>query len=174
MLEKLNKMFGDRYQQLFVHLNKNVIQTLPDTEGMMTIPVVNLGPGGATVVPVTSDAFTLNEPASVDVTTKQVRATNIIYRIKFSTAEAEVAADKPEYFNYLMDSVLNRALLGYNQAFGGPEVSRFGTFYCTAERSGPNSGEFFYKLQGGEDAVEIRLFGQWAGNEEVKSEQQGN
>lgn len=165
MFEKLNKMFGERYLLLFQSINKNIIQTDPDTEGVMTIPIVNLGSGGATVSAVTPEPVVLNPAASVEVATKRVKAQNITYRIRIPQNEALLASEKPEYFNYLFDNILNKALIGYHQTFGGPDISRFGRVYCTPERPGG------FIQQNFDENIEIHLVGQWAGNEEVTNEQ---
>lgn len=173
MNEKLDKLFTDRYKNLFDHLNRNVVKTDPDTEGVMTIPVVEVGDGGAQVLPTGTGVFELsNNVAQVTVNTKQVKTFSVVYRLKVPLAEAEIAANKPEYFNFLMDNVVNTALIRYNATFGGPDISRFGAFYCTPIRPG-GRGEIFRELENGE-GVEIRLYGMWAGSEEVGNNEQGN
>lgn len=171
MLNKLNEMFTKRYNPLFVSLNKNVIQTDVDTEGIMRVPTVSLSEGGATLIEQSSaGTFTLNTPARATVDTKSVYAQTVIYRLGLSIAEAEIAANKPEYFNFLLDSVLEKALSNYNNTFGGPAVQRFGKFYCIPDRPG---GGIFTEVQG-EDIVEFRLYGQWAGNKEVEKKEVEN
>ena len=170
MLTKLNDMFVKRYNPLFVNLNKNVIQTDIDTEGVMQVPTVSLSDGGATLIEAETSTITLNTPARANVDTKRVYAQTVIYRLGLSLAEAETASNKPEYFNFLLDSILEKALANYNSTFGGPGVQRFGRFYCVPDRPG---GSIFTEVEGG-DMVEFRLYGQWAGNKEVQMKEVKN
>lgn len=171
MLEKLNKQFIERYSKQFLKLNSNLYKAAKDDEGNYEVPVPGLSDGGFTVVDgKPTEAFSLNPPALANVTNKKVKAKTIIYRIAIPISEAQIAADKPEYFKYLFDSILKTALKNYYKLAGNPEDMRFGDVFVTADRPGgaaplkelspnPNSSV--------DDQVELRLYGQFAGSEEV-------
>lgn len=164
LLSNLDRLFIERYSKSFAELNKNIYITLLE-EGTFEVPVPTLGPGGGTLVTGAGDGgvYKLESPAVVKVQHKRMEAANAIYRIVVPRYECEVAANKPEYFNYLFDSVIYKAIINYNSTFGGDNKIRFGTSYCTYERP---TGGIFYDLDGG-DYLEFRLFGQWASDKEV-------
>lgn len=164
LLSTLDRLFIERYSKQFAELNKNIYTTVLE-EGTFEVPVPTLGPGGGTLITGAEGAHKLEPPAVVRVQHKRMEAANAIYRIAVPRYECEVAAVKPEYFNYLFDSIVNRAIANYNATFGGIDKIRFGKTYCTYLRPG-NSETIFADLDGG-DYLEFRLFGQWASDKEV-------
>jgi len=164
LLKTLDKLFIERYSEKFVELNKNVY-TVINEEGTYEVPVPTLGPGGGTLANGSPTAVKLEPPAVVKVQHKRMEAANAIYRIAVPRYECEVAAKKPEYFNYLFDSIVNKAIDNYNATFGGSNKVRFGTNYCTYERPGKPT-TIFVDLDGG-DYLEFRLYGSWASDVEV-------
>ena len=161
MLEKLNKMFFDRYDKVFLELNKNVSIAARDGS-VYDVPSVILGKGGGTIS--TADAFELSEPAQVEVSFKKKKMATAIYRILIPSTECEVAAKNPAYFNYLFDRIMSQAIANYNATFGGPDALRFGDAYCRSKglSNSPREG------------IELRLSGNWASDEDpsVQVEQQ--
>lgn len=167
LLANLNKYFIKRYSEKFNELNKNLYIT-PVVEDTFEVPVPVLGPGGGTMVIGRKGAFKLEKPAIVKVEHKRMEAAAAIYRIAIPRYEAEIAAGKPEYFNYLFDNIIHKAIANYNVTFGGPDKIRFGTSYCTYERPGSNDeNKIFADLDGG-DFLELRLYGCWASDKEVQ------
>jgi hypothetical protein len=79
----------------------------------------------------------------------------IVYRVAVPFSECQIAAEKPEYFNYLFDAVMAAAIGNYKATVGGHDKVRFGTKYIEAKLSQPN-----------DDFVEIRFTGEWAGDVE--------
>lgn len=171
MIEKLNKQFIGRYKNLFSTLNKNVVLTVSEDDGTISVPVVVVGDGGATVSEVNGN-FDLNPSAAASVKVKKMKAQTVVYRLTVPLNEAIIAADKPEYFNYLFDNILHQALGRYNNTFGGVEVSRFGESYCIPHAFSENV--FLKENDGG---VELRLVGKWASDKEhveERNDEQGN
>jgi hypothetical protein len=164
LFETLDRLFIERYSKTFAELNKNIYTTALE-EGTFEVPVPTLGLGGGTLALGSPESLKLEPPAVVKVQHKRMEAANAIYRIAMPRYECEVAASKPEYFNYLFDSSVNKAIVNYNSTFGGPDKVRFGTTYCTYLKPG-NSETIFADLDGG-DYLEFRLFGQWASDKEV-------
>lgn len=164
MLASLDKQFIARYGQKINDLNRN-LYVVPETEGTFDVPVPTLGGGGGTVTTGKPEAFKLERPAVVKVEHKRMEALTSVYRIAVPRYECEIAAEKPEYFNYLFDIVVNKAINNYNHTFGGDNKVRFGQVYCSYERPG-NSKSIFYDLDGG-DFLEFRFFGYWASDKET-------
>lgn len=171
LLANLDKLFIQRYAEKFAELNENVYTTINE-EGTYEVPVPTLGPGGGTLALGNPSAFKLEPPAVVKVQHKRMEAANAIYRIAVPRYECEVAAQKPEYFNYLFDNVVHKAIANYNATFGGSDKVRFGTTYCTYLRPG-NTNSIFVDLDGG-DFLEFRLYGSWASDKEVQKVQLDN
>ncbi len=160
-IDKLTSMFKGRYSKLFLELNKNVYPAALTQAGTYEAPAINLGSGGFVVVPEKADAFQLPPPAVVDISTLAHKATLSVYRVAIPTAELNIALEKPEYFNYLMDRVLGESIARFREMSKTNEnVLRFGTCFCSADL--PNGGVFRVL---NDDYLELRLFGQWATNE---------
>jgi hypothetical protein len=155
MLTKLKDQFGKRYGQQLADLNKNVYISAKNDKGSFEIPVVTLGKGGGTVIDVDSDAVTLNAPAMVSLTFKNMKPYRLVYRVAVPASECQIAANKPEYFNYLFDAVMTSAIGNYKATVGGHDKVRFGTKYIDASLTQPN-----------DEYVEIRFTGEWAGDTE--------
>lgn len=164
MLVKLNSMFNKRYGQRIADMNRNVYISQKEN-GMYDVPVPILGEGGGTVVMEHEDAVKLNSPAVATVKNKKMYAMTCVYRIALSRNECEVAVNKPEYFNFFFDTIINKAINNYNHTFGGEDKVRFGTVYCSAERPG-SKNLCITDLDGG-DFLELRLYGNWASDKEV-------
>jgi len=162
LLSTLSKLFIERYAKIFVNLNINVYNT-PNEEGTFEVPVPTLGPGGGTQALGKQEGFKLEVPAAVKVQHKRMEAANTVYRISVPRYECEIAANKPEYFNYLFDSTIQKALDNYNNTFGGIDKVRFGSTYCNYVQK---ENQVFFDLDGG-DYLEFRLFGCWASDKEV-------
>lgn len=160
MIQSLTEQFNKRYGNKFAEMNKNVyIASL--TEGTFEIPVPTLGEGGGTVS-VGKVPIKLVTPAFASVTHKRMEALYAVYRVAIQRSEAEIAANKPEYFNYLMDSIVQKAVINYNSTFGGIDKVRFGITYCTPYKEDGKS--VFYET---DDYIEFRLTGCWASDKEV-------
>lgn len=163
-MKNLDKMFIARYSKRFAELNTNVYISAKDDVGNFEVPVPTLGTGGGTAITGTPDAFNLNPPAVVKVEIKKMKGFKIIYRVAFPYSEMEIAANKPEYFNFLVDKILDKAIANYAATVGGPDKVRFGTTYCTYEVPG-QEGTVFRELAG--EYFELRLYGEWSSEEEV-------
>lgn len=155
MFTKLNDQFGKRYGQQIADLNVNIYPSAKNDNGSFEIPVVTLGKGGGTIVVNSKDTVALNPPAMVSLAFKNMKPYFIVYRVAVPLSECQIAAEKPEYFNYLFDSVISAALGNYKATVGGHDKVRFGTNYIEAKLSQPN-----------DDFIEIRFTGEWAGDVE--------
>lgn len=161
IIDSLTKQFNARYAKKFADLNKNVYPTAKNDKGSFEVPVPVLGPGGGTLITGNPEAFTLKPAAKVSVQFKVMQPQRLIYRISIPFNECEIASNKPEYFNYLFDAVINKALGNYEKTVGGPDVVRFGESYCNYTT--PDNKIF--KITEDND-LEIRLYGCWASNQE--------
>lgn len=164
MIEKLNKLFIARYGKRFAELNSNIYIAAKNDKGNYEVPVPSLGGGGGTIVVGRSDgAFKLQDPAIVKVENKEMKEQIVLYRIAFPFSEMQIAANKPEYFNYLVDGILIQGLKNYAATFGDDKQVRFGTTYCTYLRPGESGDSVFKSIN--DEYVELRLYGSWASNE---------
>lgn len=160
-IDSITKQFTTRYAKKFADLNKNVYPTAKNDKGSFEVPVPVLSKGGGTLN--TGDAvFPLDYPASVSVVMKNMKPETLIYRINFPFRECQIAAEKPEYFNYLFDAIISKALGNYQLTVGGPDKVRFGEAYCSYE---PLKDKTLFTSDGG-DLLELRLHGCWASNVE--------
>lgn len=166
IIKNLDEMFIKRYDKLFVELNKNVY-IMPEENGIFDVPVVTLGTGGGTLANTIDAAFELQKPAYVKLQSKKMIGAQAIYRIAVPFNECEIAANKPEYFNFLFDKITYQAIANYNKTFKGPDVVRFGKVYATYKH--PMNNSIFKDLDGG-DHLELRIFGKWASDEEATSQ----
>lgn len=169
MLEKLNRMFGERYFAEIEHLNVNIYKAAVDDNGHFEVPIPALSSGGFTDLPNTG-VVNLNPPARASVKNKKMKATKVIYRVAISLSEAEIAANKPEYFNYLFDSLVAQAVSNYGTKYGPSNKVRFGETYITAQR--PDGAAFLTQWSPGpgseaDDQIEFRLYGHFASEEEA-------
>lgn len=166
MIEKLNKQFNTRYQKELASLNKNIYKAPKDDSGNFEVPVVTLGTGGGTVIVGNTEAFKLKSPAMVKVENKKMKPYTIVYRVAIPYSEAEIAADKPEYFNYFFDAVILKALANFRTTVGDENKIRFGDVFVTATIPESNGDclRILHDNEGG-DYVELRLFGCWASDE---------
>lgn len=162
-ISSLTNKFHTRYGKKFAELNRNVYPTAKTDKGGYDVPVPVLGPGGGTLVTGAEGAIQLKPAAAVSVQFKTMKPQVLIYRIAIPYNECEIAAEKPEYFNYLFDAVVSKALGNYEKTVGEPDKVRFGEFYCTYERPGTEREVF---KQAEDSTLELRLFGSWASNEE--------
>lgn len=161
--ESLTKQFNARFAKKFAELNKNVYPTAKNDKGAYEVPVPVLGSGGGTLITGNNDAVSLQPPAQVTVQFKNMKPQQLIYRISIPYSECEIAANKTEYFNYLFDAILIKALGNYEKTVGEPGKVRFGECYCIYERPG-TAKEIFSQLE--DSNIELRLYGSWASNEE--------
>jgi hypothetical protein len=157
-------MFVARYAKQFIDLNKNVYIAPKNDKGNYEAPVPVLGTGGGTIIPPDTDAVSLNPPARVSISNKELKPFSIIYRVVFPLSEMEIASNKPEYFNYMMDRIILKAINNYRATVGDENKVRFGTTYCDYARPG-NPDEIFRQMD--DDFLELRFFGSWASEEEV-------
>jgi len=162
LLVSLDKSFTSRYAKKFAELNKNIYPTAKNDAGAFEVPVPVLGSGGGTLITGKQDAFKLEPPAMVSVQFKNMQPQQIVYRIAIPYSECEIAANKPEYFNYLFDAIVNKALGNYAATVGQPDVVRFGTNYISFNR--PNALGVFSQLENTD--LELRFHGEWASNKE--------
>lgn len=162
LIVSLDKSFTTRYSKKFADLNKNVYPTAKNDTGAFEVPVPVLGSGGGTLITGKEDAVKLEPPAMVSVQFKNMQPQQIVYRIAIPYSECEIAANKPEYFNYLFDAIVNKALGNYAATVGQPDVVRFGTNYISFNR--PDSLGVFKQLENMD--LELRFFGEWASNKE--------
>lgn len=154
MFTKLNDQFGKRYGQQIANLNKNVYISPKNDKGSYEIPTVKLGTGGGFVVPTDEPAYSLPPPAMVGLVFKNMKPFQYVYRVAVPISECEIAANKPEYFNYLFDYVMLAAVSNYKATVGTPDKVRFGTKYIDAQ------------LRDAGENIEIRFHGDWAGEVE--------
>jgi hypothetical protein len=164
MLEKLNKQFNDRYFKQLEALNNNLYKAAKDDNGYYEVPVPDLGEGGFTEVEGKSEGFSLSAPALATVVNKKVKGKTTVYRVAVSLSEASIAADKPEYFNFLFDRIMRKALSNYYKKYGDANQVRFGSYFIKVlplQTLAPNPGS------NADDQVEIRFLGDFAGTEEV-------
>lgn len=157
LIEKLTKMFEERYAKQFAELNKNLVEVPRDEKGRFKAPVIKLGSGGGTLLSDNSDGAKLNAPAVVEVSNKPTKPFSMVYRIAVPLYELEIAADKPSYFNHLMDTVLTQAVANFKHTVGGDEnIMRFGEVYCTYKQPGNK----VFEVLG--EHLEVRLYGSWS------------
>lgn len=169
MIEKLNKMFIDRYYKQFDGFNVNVFKTAKDDNGNFEVPVPTLIGDGFTNIPSNNtEGFLLNNPARASVVNKKMKGVTSIYRVCISYSETEIAANKPEYFNYLFDNIVQKSLDKWIEKFGSVDAVRFGEVFITPKRPGINSQPLMvYSPPGGDDQIEIRFYGSFSSNEEA-------
>lgn len=169
MLEALDKKFIARYAKQFAVINSKLNVINVEKDGTYLSPTVVLGDGGATVVTDhTKLVYTLAPAAKVVIDYKKVEPHVVFYRIAFSLEEAGRAVEDDNYFNFIMDPTLNRALEGYFKAFGTPDAIRFGKVFCEYRDAANNNAVFRMTEEGG-GMVEFRLTGHWASAIEVAS-----
>jgi hypothetical protein len=165
VISSLNKQFISRYGKQFAELNKNVYPTALNDRGAYQVPVPIVGQLGGTLM-IGCGAFDLNPPAPVSVQFKNMKPQQFVYRVAVPYTEAEIAADKKEYFNYLFDAIMSKAIGNYQATVGKADVVRFGTTFCSCElpESTPNNKVVFRQLDNMD--LEFRLYGSWASTEE--------
>jgi hypothetical protein len=177
-IEKLNKMFIERYYKLLSDMNVSLYKAAKDDNGNFEVPVISLSSGGFTEITAPSpEAYQLNGPARVRVVNKKVKGLSGVYRIAISYSEAEIAANKPDYFNYLFDGIMEAAIAEYQKKFGVYNKVRFGEVYITAERPGRpkqplalltiESTDGSGNLLPVDDQVELRLYCSFASTVEA-------
>jgi len=178
MINKLNKMFVERYYKRLSDMNSALYKAAKDDNGNFEVPVVSLSDGGFTelVTPMEA-AYSLAGPARVRVVNKKMKGLTGVYRIAVPFSEAEIAANKPEYFNYLFDGVMDAALTKFQDKFGSANKVRFGEVFITAETAGGknqplrllsvNSTDAAGNLLPVDDQIEIRLYCNFASNVEA-------
>jgi len=160
MFEKLNKLFKERYNKLFASMNVNVYPCENIGNGIFNTPSVSIGQGGGNLISLEKEGDLLVPPALVTVSTKLKYGMSPVYRLNIPFNECSIAADKPEYFAYLFDNMLDTVIKNYNTTFGGVDKVRFGESYCLAS------------LEVSEEAdgnVILTLKGLFAGNKDVPS-----
>lgn len=158
MFEKLQKQFNERYTKLFASLNVNVYPCENLDNGIFKTPSVSIGQGGGNLISLETEVSELVPPALANVNIKMKYGISPIYRINIPFNECSIAADKPEYFAYLFDNILDIAIKNYNTTFGGIDKVRFGEYYCKAIIT-PSTNI--------EGDVLLTLKGHFAGNKDV-------
>lgn len=153
-MSKLESMFKTRFSKMETELNKNVYIAAKTDSGNYEVPLVKVGSGGGTI---TSKPVDLVEPAKVRLSHEEVKPFGISYRLAIPNDELRIAAGKPEYFNYLMDAIINKAVGNYRVTVGDENKVRFGTKYLTFLRP---DGRVFESY--GDDSSTIELSGEWA------------
>jgi len=161
VLPKLDRMFKSRYGKQFADLNKNVYPTAKNDKGNYEVPVVIVGSNGGTLIKGTPDATQLNPPAQVSLQFRNMKPQTLIYRLSIPYSECEIAANKPEYFNYLFDEIVSKALNNYKVTVGDENKARFGESYCTYD----SPSGIFRQLE--DTSLELRLMGSWASGDEA-------
>ena len=164
VIDSLNKQFNKRFAKKFADLNKNVYPTAKNDRGSYEVPVPSVGKGGGTIVIGPKEAFKLEPPAPVSVQFKNMKEHLIVYRLAYPYGECEIAAEKPEYFNYLFDSTIDKAIGNYFVTVGGPDIVRFGEVYCNYKL--PGTTDSVFRQTEDELSLEIRLRGSWASDTE--------
>lgn len=178
MINKLNKMFVERYYKKLADMNSALYKAAKDDNGNFEVPVVSLSEGGFTeITSPQPEAYQLAGPARVRVVNKKMKGLTGVYRIAVPFSEAEIAANKPEYFNYLFDGVMDTALAKFQEKFGSANKVRFGEVFITADRPGNrnqplmllsvNATDAAGNLLPVDDQVEIRLYCNFASNMEA-------
>ena len=155
-------MLTKRYTKQFDELNKNVYLSAVDDNGYFEAPVVSIAPGGAsqfvTGEPRLDEFNKRAKPAKVEVELKKLKSVKTYYGLKIPYQELEIAAQNEAYFNYLMDSVLSKAVSNYVATWGSTDVVRFGSKYISFGRG-------FY--DGDDFALTLELEGHFATQEEA-------
>lgn len=166
VLEKLDKMFITRYGKMIADLNKNVYPTAKNDKGNYEVPVVIVGKGGGTlsVIAGEEEAIKLNPPAVVTLEHRNMKPQMLNYRLAIPYSEGEIAARTPEYFNYLFDEIVQKALANYKVTVGDENKVRFGEVFISAERKGSDR-KIFRQLE--DTSLELRFYGNWASGEEA-------
>lgn len=165
VLEKLDKMFISRYGKKIADLNKNVYPTPKNDKGNYEVPVVLVGKGGGTICVISNnDTIKLNPPAVVSLEHRNMKPQMIIYRLSIPYSECEIAARTEEYFNYLFDEIVQKAIANYKVTVGDENKVRFGEIYITAERQGKER-KIFQQLE--DTSLELKFYGNWASSEEA-------
>lgn len=164
VVAKLDKMFISRYGKQFADLNKNVYPTAKNDKGNYEVPVVIVGSNGGTLIKGNSEgAVQLNPPAQVSLQFRNMKPQTLIYRLSIPYSECEIAVNKPEYFAYLFDEIVLKALNNYKVTVGDENKARFGEVYCSYER--PDKSGVFRQLE--DTSLELRLYGSWASGDEA-------
>lgn len=163
MLEKLDQLFRENFTKTISDLNSAMYIAAKGDDGLYEVPTpVILGRGGTAWTGHPDATIQLNPAAVVKMEFKKFKPFKIIYRIQIPTTELEIALTNKQYFVYLMSKVLKNALSNYKATVGGPEIVRFGDFYCKVDAVGSS---IFRQTDG--DNLEIRLMGEWASEEEA-------
>ena len=154
-IESLNSQFNKRYNKVFLELNQNVTLAAKETD-TFEVPSATVGGGGGSIV-VGGAETQINPPAKVSINYSRKQAVKAIYRIAVPISECTIAEENPEYFNYLFDQIMGKAIANYNATFGGQNTMRFGESYC----------EFKSFLDLGGDELILELMGTWASNQDT-------
>jgi hypothetical protein len=165
VVEKCEKMFRARYGKRFAELNKNVYPATQNEKGNFEIPVVSIGQmGGTMFVGHASEAVKLNPAAPVSILFRNTKPLFLIYRMAIPYGECEIAAQKPEYFNYLFDEIVTKGINNLKATVGDENKVRFGKVFCTYEKL-DDTKRIFHITESND--LELRLTGCWGSNEEA-------
>lgn len=161
---KLDTMFISRFGKRFAELNKNVYIAAANDKGNFEVPVVILGKGGGTLIRGAPDVVKLEPPAQVSLQYRNMKPETLLYRLTVPFEECKIAVNKPEYFNYLFDDIVGKALNNYKATLGDENKVRFGEHYISFFRPGENNKVF---RQAEDTNFELRLYSKLASNEEA-------
>lgn len=161
MISKLDAMFLSRYNKRIAELNKNVYLSPRNDKGAFEVPVVTVGPGGGSILKGDVEDKKLSAPAIVSLQIKNMKREMLIYRISIPYDECEIAAKNSAYFNYLFDSIVDKALGNYKVTIGDENKVRFGEYYISCTREDKT---VFKQLE--DTNLEFRLCSSVASNEE--------
>lgn len=164
VVKQLDKAFTIRYGKKFADLNKNVYPAAKNDKGAYEVPVPRVGKGGGTLIVGPSDPYKLEPPATVSVDLRNMKEQVIVYRLAIPYSECEIASNKPEYFNYLFDAIVEKAIGNYRVTVGDENKVRFGSHYISFNRPG-NDKDVFRQLE--DTSLELRFYGSWASAEEA-------
>lgn len=122
LLKELNQKLQERYSGVLVDLNKH-LQVVQEIDGDNNTKMFN--------IPTFELEVVANDTGKALISFKQAEQLNASYKVQISTSELTVANANKPYFDYMMDSILNKAIPMYQKTYGNFDVYRFGTNYLT-------------------------------------------
>lgn len=156
---KVNALLNARYGKQIADLNKNVYKAALNDDGSYEAPTVRIGASGGTQLDMTNlETTKLNPPAEVRIELKRLKGIKAVYRLAIPYSELEIAATNESYFNYLMDSVMSKAVSNYLSTWGTADKVRFGSEFISL-------GDGMFDSKENDDFLELRISGSWATDE---------
>ena len=167
LVKILNEMLNKRYSKRLLELNKGVMFTGRDENGLFLAPVITLPEGGLTekTVDLTTDRWIDAKTYTfMQIRIKPVKTFTTVRNIAFPYSELEIASKNENYFNHIMEKTIDVAIEEHIKKYGSYEKIRFGDHFISflnGFRVGlDDAGEYH-------DVICLRLTGNWALDEEA-------